>query len=349
VDRPFDTFMVLIEENRRYLSGFTGQDGHFDESAGMLFITEHRQLLVTDSRYELQARTEAPEFEILCYKNDLASSLCDILEDLKTKRLGFEAARLSFRNHQRLQEQLNKRGLKITMVPTENLVETLRAVKDPHELDAIRRSLALSESVFDRFRVKLRPGLTEKALAWTLEKGLREAGADSLAFPPIVATGPNAAMPHAVPTERVVSESEPLLFDWGARLNGYCSDISRTLVLGTPDATFAAVYQVVRDAQQMAIDAIKPGVTTRDVDKIARDHIASKGFGERFGHSLGHGVGIATHEGPHLSPLRSTTLEIGMVTTVEPGIYIPGWGGVRLENMVAVTENGAVVLNRSPV
>lgn len=347
--RPFDTLMVLIEENRRYLSGFTGQDGQFDESAGVLFINHERQLLATDSRYELQARTEAPEFEILCYKNGLSSSLCDILKDLKTRHLGFEAVRLSFHNHQRLQEQLDKKALRVTMVPTENLVEAFRAVKDPGEIEAIRRSLALSESVFDRLRETLRPGLTEKALAWILEKALREAGAEALAFPPIVASGPNAAMPHAVPTDRVVSEYEPLLFDWGARLDGYCSDISRTLVLGTPDETFPTVYQVVRDAQQMAIEAIKPGVSTCDVDKIARDHIASKGFVKYFGHGLGHGVGLATHERPHLSPLRPTTLQVGMVTTVEPGIYIPGWGGVRLENMVVVTESGAQVLNRSPI
>ncbi len=146
-----------------------------------------------------------------------------------------------------------------------------------------------------------------------------------------------------------MGEGEPILFDWGARLKGYCSDMSRTMVLGRPDSTFKTVYQVVRDAQSMAIDAIKPGISTQAADKIARDYIISKGFGDHFGHGLGHGVGLATHEKPHLSPIRPMNLEVGMVTTVEPGIYIPGWGGVRLENMVVVEPDGAVILNRYPV
>jgi Xaa-Pro aminopeptidase len=144
-----------------------------------------------------------------------------------------------------------------------------------------------------------------------------------------------------------VQEGEPLLFDWGARLKGYCSDISRTIVLGKPDSTFQTVYQVVRDAQRMAIEKIKPGTSSQEVDRVARDHIEAKGFGDYFGHGLGHGVGLATHERPHLGPRRSMDLEVGMVTTVEPGIYIPGWGGVRLENMVVVDTGGATVLNQS--
>jgi Xaa-Pro aminopeptidase len=178
---------------------------------------------------------------------------------------------------------------------------------------------------------------------------MRESGAESVAFPPIVASGPNAALPHAIPGDRPVGRGEPILFDWGARLNGYCSDISRTIVLGPPDDTFEKVYQVVQDAQSMAIEAMKPGVSTQTVDKIARDHITAKGFGDHFGHGLGHGVGLATHEKPNLSPIRPMNLEVGMVTTVEPGIYIPGWGGVRLENMVVVEPEGAVVLNSSPL
>jgi Xaa-Pro aminopeptidase len=222
-------------------------------------------------------------------------------------------------------------------------------IKEPLELEAIRKSLALSESVFEGLLGTLRVGTAETELAWAMEKGLREAGADSIAFSPIVASGPNAALPHAVPTHRTVREGEPILFDWGARLNGYCSDISRTLVLGSPDDTFGKVYQVAKDAQSMAIEAMKPGVSTQAVDKIARDHIGAKGFKDYFGHALGHGVGLAVHEKPRLSPMRPMDLEVGMVTTVEPGIYIPGWGGVRLENMVVMKKDGAEVLNRHPL
>lgn len=348
-DQALDTVLVLQGENRRYLSGFTGEDGQFDESAGALLITPDRQILSTDSRYETQARIEASEFEIYRYDQELASVLPEILRMLGTERLGFETARLSYLQFQRLQEHLRKEALTVALVPTENLVEELRMKKEPREIEAIQDSLALSESVFETIVNTLRVGTSEKELAWAIEKGLREAGADSVAFPPIVAAGHSAAMPHAIPTDRPVGQGEPILFDWGARLNGYCSDISRTIVLGSPDDTFKEVYQVVHNAQSMAIEAMKPGVSTQAVDKIARDHIITKGFGDHFGHSLGHGVGLATHEKPHLSPIRPMNLEVGMVTTVEPGIYISGWGGVRLENMVVIKEDGAVVLNRHPL
>jgi len=348
-DQALDTFLVLQGENRRYLSGFTGEDGQFDESAGALLITPERQILATDSRYETQARIEAPEFEIYRYREGLASSLPEILRMLRTERLGFESARLSYLQFQKFQEHLRKETLTVSLVPTENLVEEIRMTKEPQEIEAIKKSLALSESVFETMVNTLCVGTSEKELAWAMEKGLRESGAESVAFPPIVASGPNAALPHAIPADRPIGRGEPILFDWGARLNGYCSDISRTIVLGSPDDTFKKVYQVVQDAQSMAIEGMKPGVSTQAVDKIARDHITAKGFGNYFGHGLGHGVGLATHEKPNLSPIRPMNLEVGMVTTVEPGIYIPGWGGVRLENMVVLKKDGAVVLNRYPL
>jgi Xaa-Pro aminopeptidase len=348
-DQGLDTLLVLQEENRRYLSGFAEKDGQFDESAGALLITAQQQLLATDSRYETQAQMEAPGFEICRYKQGLAQALPEIVHTLGTERLGFESVRLSYLQFNKFKNELKKQDSSVLLVPTEDLVEELRIIKDANELDAIRQSLALSESVFETILNELSPGLREKDLAWAIEKGLREKGAESLAFPPIVASGPNSALPHAVPTNRPVGPGEPILFDWGGRLNGYCSDISRTIVLGEPDTTFKTVYQVVRDAQSMATEAIKPGISTQVVDKIARDHIAAHGFGDRFGHGLGHGVGLAVHEKPRLSPFRPMNLEVGMVTTVEPGIYIPGWGGVRLENMVTVDQDGATVLNKQPL
>jgi Xaa-Pro aminopeptidase len=348
-EKSFDTLLVLQGENRRYLSGFTGEDGQCDESAGALFITMEHQLLATDSRYETQARMESPDFEIYRYEESFASSLTKILKMLRTERLGFESVRLSYLQFQKFQEHLEKDAPGISIVPTENVIEELRMIKEPQEIEAIKESLALSESVFEMVVSSLCPGTTEKELAWAIEKGLREAGADSVSFPPIVASGPNAALPHAIPTDRPVGEGEPILFDWGARLKGYCSDVSRTKVLGSPDNTFTNAYQVVKDAQSMATEAMKPGMSTQAVDKIAREHIAAKGFKDCFGHALGHGVGLATHEAPRLSPVRPTTLREGMVTTVEPGIYIPGWGGVRLENMVIVAEDGAVILNTCPL
>ena len=347
--QDFDTVLILQGENRRYLSGFTGEDGQCEESAGALFLTREHQLLATDSRYETQARMEAGGFEVYCYREGLSSSLPDILGMLGTGRLGFEGLKLSYLQFQKFEEQLKKANLEVSLVPAENLVEALRMNKEPEEVDAVRKSLSIAETVVKNVMSTLSPGLREREIAWAIEKGLREAGAESVAFPPIVATGPNAALPHAVPSDRLVREGEPILFDWGARVDGYCSDISRTVVLGEADETFRKVYEVVRDAQSMAVEAMMPGVSTQLVDKVERDHIADKGFKDCLGHALGHGVGLATHEKPGLSPLRPVDLEVGMITTVEPGIYIPGWGGVRLENMVVIEDSGALVLNELPV
>ncbi len=188
--------------------------------------------------------------------------------------------------------------------------------------------------------------MTEKKSAWILEKNIRENGANALSFPVIAASGSNSALPHAIPGERTFKRNEPLLFDFGARLNGYCSDTTRTLVMGEPDSTFKEAYETLFQAQKLAIEAIKPGVKCSDIDKTAREYIDNSKFKGRFGHSLGHGVGIAIHEAPRLSKFDDTPLEEGMVVTVEPGIYIPEWGGIRLENMVCVTREGSEVINQ---
>ncbi|MCP4370542.1 MAG: M24 family metallopeptidase, partial [Deltaproteobacteria bacterium] len=199
---------------------------------------------------------------------------------------------------------------------------------------------------FNNIKSTIKPGMTERQLAWEMEKEIREAGAQALSFPTIAASGPNSALPHAIPSDRKIKAGEPILFDWGARLDSYCSDISRTVMIGAPDETFKKVFTTVLDAQQMATDAIKPGISSKAVDKIARDRIEKSGFKGKFGHGLGHGTGLAVHEHPRLSPLKKTTLETGMVFTVEPGIYIPNWGGIRLENMVVVRDDGVEVLNQ---
>ena len=241
---------------------------------------------------------------------------------------------------------LSEADTPLILKPIEDLVEQLRIKKAETEIETLRDALSLAETAFSQCVEKIKPGMTEKELAWIMEKGMREAGAEGLSFPTIVASGPNSALPHAIPGDRRIRVGEPLLFDWGARLDGYCSDISRTVVIGKPDDTFKKVFQAVLDAQRRAIEAIKAGVSSRVVDSIARDHIEKQGFGGKFGHGLGHGTGLAIHEAPRLSPLKDTVLEPGMVTTVEPGIYLGDWGGVRLENMVVVREDGAEVLNR---
>jgi Xaa-Pro aminopeptidase len=341
-----DAVVVLVEENRRYLSSFTGEDTQFDESAGALVISDADLILATDSRYELQAKRESPQYEIVTYKDGLTKALPPILKRLELKNLGFESVRMSYKQHNEILKELNKAALDVKLVPIENLVEDLRIIKENPEIDTIKAALAIAESVFSDCLPLIQPGATEKELAWTIEKRLREAGADSLSFPTIVAAGPNSALPHAIPGSRKIKAGEPVLFDWGVKLNGYCSDISRTVVIGEPDRTFKKVFQTVLDAQRLAIDAVKTGVSSKAVDEIARNHINAKGFKGKFGHGLGHGTGLAIHESPRLSPIKDTPLESGMVSTIEPGIYLPDWGGVRLENMIVVRDECAEILNQ---
>jgi Xaa-Pro aminopeptidase len=341
-----DTLLVLVGENRRYLSGFTGEDTQFDESAGALLINPDSLILATDSRYDLQARQEAPLYEVACYKEGLDKDLAALLKRLGTRRLGFERIRLSVGLYEKIVQALREAALQVELVALEDLVEKNRIIKENDEIDAIRQALAMAETAFSQCLTLIKPGMTEKEIAWLMEKAMRDGGADGLSFPVIVASGPNSALPHAVPGDRKIRSGEPILFDWGVRLNGYCSDISRTVVFGTPDATFENVFQTVLGAQQKAIAAIRSGVSSKAVDKVARDHIDAKGFAGKFGHGLGHGTGLAIHELPRLSPLKDMVLESGMVSTVEPGIYLPDWGGVRLENMIVVRDEGAEVLNR---
>jgi len=344
-----DTLMVFGAENRRYLSGFTAEDTACDESSGVLFITSSQCLLATDSRYELQAKAEADRYRIYCYREGLAKSLPEILLSLGSSRIGFESRRISFHQHRQLSAQIRSSNLPVTLVEIEDMVEDLRVVKAESEILAIRKALMLAESVFTGYVSELKPGVTERQAAWAIEKRIREAGAESVSFPVIVASGPNSALPHAVPGDRPIREGEPILFDWGARLDGYCSDISRTVCIGKPDERFRLIFKTVYDAQQKAIRAIHPGIGTRHIDQIARSHIDAMGYPGKFGHGLGHGTGLAIHEYPRLSPFYDKPLQPGMVCTVEPGIYLPDWGGIRLENMIVVRRDGAEVLNTLPI
>lgn len=340
-----DTVMILAGENRRYLSGFTAEDTQFDESAGALFINDSSALLATDSRFVLQARAEAPLYDVICYSKGLANELPAIVETLGIQTLGFEAVRMSCALYHKIVTELQGRNLHVNLVEADDMLDPIRILKSEPEIGHIRKALHLAEEAFCRMARMLEPGMSEKQIAWELEKQMRQDGAEGLSFPTIVASGPNSALPHAIPGERRIQPGEPLLFDWGARVNGYCSDISRTLCMGGDDDMFLKVYQTVSDAQRMAIDAIRPGISAKAVDAVARNHIDQKGFGDRFGHSLGHGVGLAIHEHPRISPTSDRLLEPGMIFTVEPGIYLPDWGGIRLENMVRVTEDGAEELN----
>ena len=345
--KQIDTIMIFSDENRRYLSGYTGEDSSYDETAGILVITEKQNILVTDARYDVQAENEAGDlYSINCYTKKLADELIDILKDAKSKKIGVEASRMSYGEYRKLADNISKNNYDIEFGDASEILDLLRINKDDEEINEIKAALEIAETAFMEFRNRIKPGMTEKESAWLLEKLIREKGAESLSFPVIAAAGKNSALPHAIPGNKKLKKGEPLLFDFGAKLNGYCSDTTRTLVMGRPDEKFKKIYDILFNAQQLAVDNIKPGISAQYIDKTARDYIDATEFKGKFTHSLGHGVGLAIHEAPRLSKKDNTLLEPGMIITVEPGIYLPEWGGIRLENMVMVTDNGACVLNK---
>jgi len=248
--------------------------------------------------------------------------------------------------HHRLRRNLRKLSPRPRLTPMKGLVEGLREIKDDTEIRALEAASNLMSRILGEVIPRLEPGRREREIAWEIEELAREGGAEGLAFPSIVASGPNSALPHAVPTGRRIREREPITLDVGVRIDGYCCDMTRTLFLGEPTPLFRKVYRIVREAQRAALERVRPGVESTSPDAIARQIIRDAGYGEYFGHGLGHGVGLAPHERPRLGPDKPVRLRSGMVVTVEPGIYLPGKGGVRLEQMVVVEESGARILTR---
>ena len=243
--------------------------------------------------------------------------------------------------YRQLTETLDKLKIPLKLVPLDGTVESLRAVKEPEEIEFIMKAAEISDRAFQYIEARIKAGMTEIEVAWEIEKFLRDNGSQTLPFNVIVASGPNSALPHARPTSRPIQTGEPILLDIGARVSGYCSDLSRTICLGTPDDTFKKIYDIVLGAQLAVTAIIKEGMTGEQVDSLARTIIEQAGYGKAFGHSLGHGVGIAPHESPRLGPGSVETITSGMVFTNEPGIYLPGWGGIRIEDLV-VMENGKI-------
>ena len=345
--RSISGIIITQPENRRYLSGFKAPDPQFNESSGFLIIGNGLAILGTDPRYEGEAQNQAKGFYPFIYRKGLEASWSEIQGSLRPlKKLSFEGQSLSFHTYQRLKKLIRSQKNPISFRSTFQLVEELRIQKDRREIEAIHQALAITEEAFRSALKTLRPGKTEKEIAWQLKHLIHLKGGEELAFEPIVASGPNAALPHAEPTERVIQKGEPVLFDLGSKWKGYCSDLSRTIFLGHPTDRFKEVYSLVRKAQLQAEQGIRSGLTTTAADALARSVIEKGGYGKYFKHSLGHGVGLATHELPSLSPFKAAPLSPGMVITIEPGIYLPGWGGVRLENMVVIQKKGARCLNQ---
>ena len=332
-----DALWIAAPANRRYLSGFSG-------SSGWLLITSQVAELWTDFRYLEQAAQEAPGFAVVRHEPQLYPHLARRLEELGVRRLGFEAEHVRYGEWQRMRAALPE---SVELVGIGGWVEQLRRIKDAAERAAIREAARIADEALLEVLAGLRPGLTEREVALRLEFAMRRRGAAAAAFDLIVVSGPRSALPHGQPGPHPIEAGQFVTLDYGAVVDGYCSDCTRTVVVGRATPRHREVYAVVLEAQRRALAAIRPGVTGAEVDRAARQVIEEAGYGDRFGHATGHGVGLEVHEGPRLSALaEEERLEPGMVVTVEPGIYIPGWGGVRIEDLVVVTDDGAEVLTR---
>ncbi len=344
-ERGLDWLLVTQPENRSYLSGFAEHDISLGESAGWLLIGQSAAYLITSFLYYEAALAAAKGFEVVKAAPRFLDGVAEALAELPTSQIGFEAGWMTVEIHRDLTERLEG---KHELVPTTGLVEELRQIKDAGELEAIRAANELTDRAYEHVVGLIRPGMTEKQVAWEIEKYVREHDGEGLAFASIVASGPNAALPHAVPSDRPIGAGEPVTLDLGARLNGYCGDLTRSFCLDTADARYAEIYGIVLRAQEAALEWLRAGMTGVEGDALARDVIDAAGYGEAFGHSLGHGIGLNVHEPPRVSPMGREALQAGMLSSVEPGIYLPGWGGVRIEDLVVIEEGGNRNLTRAP-
>ena len=345
-EAKLDGFIVAHPANRRYLIGYTGGDMPPAETAGFLIVSATDAILVTDVRYTEHAATEAPNIEVVEYGRGMFVQTIGVL--LRThglRRVGFESRAIIYDDVASIYGEVAGR---VELVPQTAFVDGLRLIKDAEELALLRRAISISDQAFNAVRRLLQPGMTERDVAWQIERHMREFGAEAPSFDTIVGSGPNGAMAHAVPSERAIAEGEPIVIDMGARYAGYCSDMTRTVFLGTPDARYRDIYNTVLEAQARATAATKPGATGKAVDAVARDFINSTTYAGTFGHGLGHGIGLMVHELPNLNTRADDqVLAAGMVHSVEPGIYIEGWGGVRIEDLVLVTADGCETLSHA--
>ena len=345
VSSPVEDTFGDVGANRRYLSGFTG-------SVGYLLITQEAAFIAVDFRYREQAQREAAGFTPFAASGPLPDWFASLVSEaeLAGKRLGFQGGDITFASYQTIAKAVkdmpaSQRPKLLTAPP---LVEQLRAIKDADELAAIQQAVDLADEAFVAIAERIEPGWTEAQAAWEIEKHIREHGGEGVSFEIIVAAGPWAAMPHARPRDEKIRKGEPIIIDMGVRLGGYCSDLSRTLFLGQPDEQFGKIYDIVLTAQLTAEALIAKDMTGEQAHLLAQNVIDETGYGENFGHGLGHGVGLQIHEAPRLARTSKDVLAGGMVFTIEPGIYISGWGGVRIEDMVVLEDGRARVLTKAP-
>jgi len=337
-EKNIQALLISQPENRYYLSNFSG-------SAGYLLIMQDKQLLSTDFRYVEQVKRQSPAYSLFEIKGEMTKWFPEFIDGLGLKELFFEAEDVIFDKYTKLKEILALLGVEFK--PSSGIVETIRAVKEPGEIALIERAVAVSDTAIEHIRKAARPGMTELQIAWEIEKFMREHGSQAMPFEVIVAAGKNAALPHHRPSEYIIREGEPIIIDIGARCEGYVSDLTRTICLGKEDKQFCLIYDIVLKAQLAAEEQIHSGMSGAEADAIARGIIEGAGYGDKFGHGLGHGLGLVIHEKPHVGITSKEVLADGMVFTVEPGIYLSNWGGVRIEDTVTLKHGKLCVLSTS--
>ena len=342
VEAEVDTMLVSAPNSRRYLSGFSG-------SHGFLLVTDSDALLATDFRYIEQAEDESPSYDVRRIEGG-ETWLPGLLAELDCRRLGIEAGHLTVAAHRKMLSDLDEADeiSNIEIEETTGLIEGIRQIKDADELATITQAARIADLAMGAVGTAIEPGMTERQIAWEIEREMRELGADGPAFDIIVGAGANGALPHHRAADTPTRTGDSVVIDMGAIYRAYRSDLTRTFHVGKADDTFRRVYRIVLRAQQAAIEGARPGMSGKELDSIARKVIEDAGYGEEFGHGLGHGVGLDVHERPMVVPTSEDVIDNGMVFTIEPGIYISGWGGVRIEDMVVMENGRARQLTRSP-
>ncbi len=324
-------------ETIRYLSGFTGSDGAF-------VTTQKESFFLTDSRYWTQAEEEVKGSRIIPYKKKM-EGISSLILELKLRRIGFESASLPFSFYRFLKEKLPP---EVKLISLEEEIKNIRALKDPQELALLRTAIEIASDAFFHTLGRLKEGGQEREAALEMEWFMKRKGAEALGFDIIIASGKRSAFPHGRASGKQIEKGDFILMDFGLGFQGYHSDQTRTLVCGSPSLEQQKIYRIVEEAHDKAIEKVRPGIPIAEVDGAAREHIRSQGYGEYFGHGTGHGIGLAVHEDPVVNGENKGLVQEGMVFTIEPGIYIPDWGGVRIEDMVLVTPHGAEVLTYLP-
>lgn len=324
-----DGMLVSSPHNRRYLTGFTGTNGH-------VLIGRKNNIFITDFRYEESARKECIGFEIAVQGKSFLETLSELIKKEGINNLGFEENHVTYQQYKKYKEILPE----INLVSVSNVVEKLRTIKDDQEISNIRKAAQIADEGFTYILGIIKPGAVELEIALELEMFMRKRGASSLSFETIVASGERSSMPHGAASNKVIKNGDVVTLDFGCVYKGYCSDMTRTIFVGKADEKIRKIYDIVLEAQLSSLAAIKPSVVCSRVDEIARGIIKNNGYEKNFGHGLGHSVGLEIHEEPRFSPSDKSVLEPGMVITVEPGIYVEGLGGVRIEDLIVITDNG---------